>query len=129
MKEFTAKLSASAVTTADFSNTARAVKSGSLDVFATPMMLALMEEATCLACAPLLDDGETTVGTNVCISHSKASGIGTQIIATAILEKTDGRKLTFSVFAKDSNDDIIGKGTIERFVVLEDKFMKKVNSI
>lgn len=129
MKDFTAKLSASAVTTVDSSNTAKTVKSGALDVFATPMMLALMEEATCLACAPLLDEGETTVGTNVSVSHDKASGIGTQITATAILENADGRKLTFSVSAKDNNDDIIGKGTIERFVVLEDKFMKKVNSI
>lgn len=129
MKDFTAKLSASAGTTVNSSKTAKAVKSGSLDVFATPMMLALMEEATCLACAPILEDGETTVGTNISVSHNKASGIGAQITATAVLENADGRRLTFSVSAKDSNDDIIGKGTIERFVVLEDKFMKKVNSI
>lgn len=129
MKEFTAKPEGKAVTTVDNSNTARAVRSGSLDVFATPMMLALMEEATCTACAPLLDEGETTVGTCVSVTHDKASGLGAVITAYAVLENADGRKLAFSVYAKDENDNIIGKGTIERFVVLEDKFMKRVNGI
>lgn len=129
MKEFTAKLEGKAVTTVDHSNTAKAVKSGSLDVFATPMMLALMEEATCTACAPLLDESETTVGTCVSVTHDKASGLGVVITAIAVLENADGRKLTFSVQAIDENNNIIGKGTIERFVVLEDKFMKRVNGI
>ena len=129
MKEFTEKLSSTAVTAVDTANTAAAVKSGSLDVFATPMMLALMEEATCLACAPLLDEGETTVGTNVSVSHDKASGLGTAVTAFATLEKAEGRRLTFSVHAKDDKGDIIGKGTIERFIVLKDKFMKRVNGI
>lgn len=129
MKEFTEKLNASAVTTVDCTNTAGAVKSGALDVFATPMMLALMEEATCLACAPLLEEGETTVGTNAAVSHDKASGIGSVITAFAELNQAQGRKLTFSVYAKDDKNDIIGKGTIERFVVLEDKFMKRVNGV
>jgi predicted thioesterase len=128
MKEFTEKLSATATTTVSSSNTAVTVKSGSLDVFATPMMLALMEDATCSACAPLLDEGETTVGTSVTVSHDKASGLGEVITANATLENVEGRKLTFSVQAKDSLGDIIGKGTIERFVVLSDKFMKRVNS-
>ena len=129
MKEFTAKLEGTAVTTVDPSNTAKAVKSGNLDVFATPMMLALMEEATCIACAPLLDEGETTVGTCVSVTHDKASGLGEVITAYATLENTDGRRLTFSVQAKDENDNVIGKGSIERFVVLEDKFMKRVNGV
>ena len=129
MKEFTAKLKGKAVTTVDSSNTARAVKSGSLDVFATPMMLALMEEATCIACAPLLDEGETTVGTCVSVTHDKASGLGAVITAYAVLENVDGRRLTFSVQAKDENDNIIGKGTIERFIVITDKFMKRVNGV
>lgn len=129
MKAFNEKLSAKASTTVSGQNTARTVKSGSLDVFATPMMLALMEEATCAACSSLLDEGETTVGTCVSVTHDKASGIGTVITADAVLENVDGRKLTFSVQAQDDKGDIIGKGTIERFVVLEDKFMKRVNGI
>ncbi len=129
MKPFTEKLSAKASSAVNTQNTAKAVKSGSLDVFATPMMLALMEEATCIACAPLLDEGETTVGTSVSVTHDKASGLGNVITASAVLENTDGRKLTFSVQAEDDKGDIIGKGTIERFVVLEEKFMKRVNGI
>ncbi|MDE6470108.1 MAG: thioesterase family protein [Eubacterium sp.] len=129
MKAFNEKLSAKASTAVSGQNTAKTVKSGSLDVFATPMMLALMEEATCAACSSMLDEGETTVGTCVSVTHDKASGIGTVITADAVLENVDGRKLTFSVQAQDDKGDIIGKGTIERFVVLEDKFMKRVNGI
>lgn len=129
MKAFTEKLRAKASTIVNAQNTAKTVKSGNLDVFATPMMLALMEEATCAACAPLLDEGETTVGTCVSVTHDKASSIDTVITAEAVLEHTDGRKLIFSVQAQDDKGDTIGKGTIERFVVLEDKFMKRVNGI
>ncbi len=129
MKEFAEKIEGTAVTTVTAANTAKAVKSGSLDVFATPMMLALMEEASCIACAPLLDENETTVGTCVSINHSKASGIGEVITAYALLESVDGRKLTFSVQAKDESDNIIGKGKIERFVVLKNKFLKRINGV
>lgn len=127
MKVFDTALKGTAKTTVDESNTAKAVKSGSLDVFATPMMIALIEEATCTACAPLLDDDETTVGTKICVSHDKPSKLGSEITACAELDKVDGRQLTFSVYAQDENATVIGKGTVERFVVLSDKFMKKVN--
>lgn len=127
MKEFTQKLTATAEVTVGAQNTAAAVGSGSLDVFATPMMLALMEKATCAACAELLEDSETTVGTSVSITHDKASATGTKITACAELEEVDGRKLVFSVSAQDDKGDTIGKGTVERFVVLSDKFMKRAN--
>ena len=91
------------------------------------MMLALMEEATCEAASAILDDGETTVGIKVEITHDKASAMGATVSASAKLEAVDGRRLVFSVSAKDDNGNIIGKGTIERFVVNCDKFMKKVN--
>lgn len=127
MKEFTQALKSEAITVVNATNTAVSVRSGSLPVFATPMMLALMEEATCNAVAPLLEDNETTVGTSVSVTHDKAGGTGATIVATAILEEVDGRRLYFSVSAKDDKGDIIGKGTIERFVVYQDKFMKRVN--
>lgn len=127
MKNFDKPLFGKAVTTVNDNNCAKAVKSGSLEVFATPMMLALMEEATCAACAALLEEGETTVGTNIAVSHDKASGIGSVITAEAVLKSVEGRKLTFSVTASDENGSTIGKGSIERFVVLSDKFMRKVN--
>ena len=106
-------------------NTAVAAESGSLPVFATPFMVALMEKATCQAVADLLDEGETTVGTAINVSHIKASVQGTVIKAEAILTEVDGRKLTFSVKASELDGDTIGSGTIERFTVLSEKFMKK----
>lgn len=127
MKEFTTPLMAEAKTTVDESNFASTVKSGSLEVFATPMMLALMEEATCKACEPLLDEGETTVGIKVEVSHDSASRVGRTIIAEAILKEVDGRKLSFMVKATEDSGTCIGRGKIERFVVDADRFMKRVN--
>lgn len=109
-------------------NTAIAAQSGSLQVYGTPFMIALMEKAACEAIADYLDEGETTVGTNIDVSHIKASGIGAVVTATAILDDVDGRKLTFSVTVKEDSGAVIGKGTIERFVVLAEKFMKKVET-
>lgn len=126
MKEMKHQTQGKAITIVNSTNTAVAAQSGSLQVFATPFMIALMEKATCKAVEEFLDDGETTVGTNIDVSHIKASGIGTVITATAILDDIYGRKLTFTVNAKDDSGDTIGKGTIERFVVDADKFMKKV---
>ena len=122
MKEFHGEYKGEVLATVNSTNTAAAVGSGSL-----PMMLALMEEATCEAASAILDDGETTVGRKVEITHDKASAMGATVSASAKLEAVDGRRLVFSVSAKDDNGNIIGKGTIERFVVNCDKFMKKVN--
>ena len=108
--------------------TANASSSGSLEVLGTPYMIALMEKATCSACESLLDEGETTVGTAINITHDKASGLGELIKASATLKAVDGRKLTFDVIATDSKEDIIGKGTITRFVVNGERFMSKVES-
>lgn len=128
MKAFNSIMKSEAITVVNSTNTAVAAGSGSLPVFATPMMIALMEEATCNAVAPLLDEGETTVGTKISVTHDKASGMGTTVTAVATLEEVDGRRLVFSVSAKDDKGDIIGKGTVERFVVLSDKFMKRINA-
>ncbi len=127
MKEFSVAPVGVAITTVNETNCADTVKSGSLKVFATPMMLALMEEATCNAVKPLLEGDETTVGTKITVSHDKASGIGTEITATATLNEVDGRRLVFEVSAKDDKGDIIGKGTVERFIVYSEKFMNRVN--
>lgn len=126
MKEFFCTAKGEAMTIVNSTNTAIAAQSGSLQVFGTPFMIALMENATCRAISDLLDDGETTVGTCINVAHTKASGIGKVIIATAELVEQDGRRLIFEVNAKEENGDIIGSGKIERFVVLSDKFMKKV---
>lgn len=114
-----------ALTIVNTTNTAITAQSGSLPVFGTPFMIALMEKATCDAVAEYLEDGETTVGTKIDVAHSRASVIGTTITAVAKLIECDGRRLVFSVSAKDENANTIGSGTIERFVVNAEKFMKK----
>ena len=128
MKEFEHELKGEAMILVNSAYTAIAARSGSLEVLGTPFMIALMEKATCSACESLLDEGETTVGTAINITHDKASGLGELRIASATLKAVDGRKLTFDVIATDSKEDIIGKGTITRFVVNGERFMSKVES-
>lgn len=128
MKEFEHELKGEAMILVNSAYTAIAARSGSLEVLGTPYMIALMEKATCSACESLLDEGETTVGTAINITHDKASGLGELIKATATLKTVEGRKLTFDVIATDSKEDIIGKGTITRFVVNGERFMSKVES-
>lgn len=106
-------------------NIARTMKSGSLEVFATPAMCALMEEAACAAVNPYMEEGSGTVGISLSISHDRASALGDQVTAKATLTAIDGRKLTFSVEAEDSKGTI-GKGTHERFIINNDKFMSKL---
>lgn len=128
MKEFEHELKGEAMILVNSAYTAIAARSGSLEVLGTPYMIALMEKATCSACESLLDEGETTVGTAINITHDKASGLGELIKASATLKAVDGRKLTFDVIATNSKEDIIGKGTITRFVVNGERFMSKVES-
>lgn len=128
MKEFEHELKGEAMILVNSAYTAIAARSGSLEVLGTPYMIALMEKATCSACESLLDEGETTVGTAINITHDKASGLGELIKASATLKAVDERKLTFDVIATDSKEDIIGKGTITRFVVNGERFMSKVES-
>lgn len=117
-----------ALTIVNSTNTAITAQSGSLQVFGTPFMIALMEKATCEAVANLLEDNETTVGTKISVTHDKASGIGKVIKAEAKLVEVDGRRLVFDVKAFEEDGSVIGKGQIERFVVLIDKFMKRVEA-
>ncbi len=108
-------------------NTALAMGSGSLPVFATPAMVALMEEAACLEIAPHLGEGDTSVGTLISVSHLAATPVGMTVTAEAVLIEQDGRKFVFELTASDERG-VIGKGTHERFVVNADKFVKKTYS-
>jgi len=107
-------------------NTAKTVKSGSLDVFATPMMVALMEEAACNALEKSLEPGQTSVGTEVNIKHIAASPLGANITATAEITQNEGRKITFLLRASEGEKEI-GSGTHVRFIVDAEKFMQKIN--
>ncbi|MDE5604974.1 MAG: hypothetical protein K2I73_05275 [Eubacterium sp.] len=128
MKEIILGASAETTTIVNSTNTAVSVGSGTLPVFGTPFMIALMEKATTNAVFDFLEDDETTVGTGIHIVHIKASGIGSVISAKAVVKEVDGRKITFDVVAKDNDEEIIGKGTIERFVVNGNRFMEKVGT-
>ena len=106
-------------------NCASAVGSGGLDVFATPSMVALMENAAMNAVAPYLPEGSTTVGSEISTTHIKPSALGAEIEATAPLPAVEGRKLFFDVAARDASGTI-GKGTHVRFIVDIERFMAKM---
>ena len=78
-------------------NTAAAVGSGSLPVFATPYMIALMENAACNAIADALEDGQSSVGTKLDVSHDAATPVGMHVTAQAELIEVDRRRLVFRV--------------------------------
>lgn len=118
-------LTFTSTTVVDNTNTAVALGSGDMEVFATPAMVALMENAAMNAVAPHLEAGQTTVGTEISTTHIKASALGATITATATLTAIEGRKLTFAVTAHDG-DNIIGEGTHTRFIVDRERFLAKL---
>lgn len=110
--------------TVDENMTAASMKSGNLDVLATPYMIALMEQASAELAQRFLPEGISTVGTLVNISHLAATAMGAKVSVTSELIDFDGRKAVFNVTAYD-NAGVIGKGTHERFTIKVDSFLKK----
>ena len=108
-------------------NTAKTMGSGTLDVFATPAMGALMEEAAWKCVAPHLDEGAGTVGTSMQIKHVSATPMGMRVTASCELIEVDGRRLVFNVEASDEAG-LIGSGVHERFIIMNDKFMARTES-
>ena len=108
-------------------NTAAAVGSGVLAVFATPMMLALMEKTACDSVAPYLDEGWGSVGTKVDITHDAATPLGMKVHCESELIEVDGRRLLFTLKAYDECG-LIGQGTHERFIVNNVKFQSKTDA-
>ncbi len=105
-------------------NTAARVGAGGVEVFATPMMIALMEQAAWQSVANDLEPGYVTVGTLVNVRHLAATPPGQRVRATAELIEIDGRRLVFKVEAYDEKQKI-GEGQHERYIVNLDRFMKK----
>ena len=105
--------------------TAAVVGSGSLAVFATPMLLALAEGCCCDCLAEHLEEGTTTVGTAADLKHTAATPVGMKVTCTCELTEIDGRKLVFALTMQDACGEI-GHGTHERFIVASDRFMEKV---
>lgn len=107
-------------------NTAKFVGSGSLDVFATPNMVGLMEQAAQMSVVPFLEEGQGTVGTKLDISHDAATPLGMKVWAESELIEIDRRRLVFEVKAYDECG-LIGQGRHERFIISNEKFLAKVN--
>lgn len=105
-------------------NTAQAVGSGLVPVFATPYMIALMEGAAVNAVQAALAPDEGTVGTRLDVTHDAATPIGLKVWAEAELVKVEGRKLTFAVSAYDEREKI-GGGVHERFIIKPEKFLAR----
>lgn len=109
------------------SNTAAAVGSGLVPVFATPFMIALMEGAAANTVLPYLNADEGTVGTHLNVSHSAATPIGMKVWAEATVTAVEGKKISFDVVAFDESGEI-GRGTHERFIIKPEKFLQKVQA-
>ena len=105
-------------------NTAKAMGSGTLDVFATPAMTALMEMTAWKSVAPFLEDGDGTVGTLLQITHDAPTPLGMKVFCESELLEIDGRRLVFHVAAFDEKGKI-GEGRHERFVINNEKFAAK----
>ena len=105
-------------------NTAKAMGSGTLDVFATPAMTALMEMTAWKSVAPFLEDGDGTVGTLLQIPHDAPPPLGMKVFCESELLEIDGRRLVFHVAAFDAKGKI-GEGRHERFVINNERFAAK----
>ncbi|MCK9291689.1 MAG: thioesterase family protein [Bacteroidales bacterium] len=107
------------------SHTATAYGSGTLDVFATPAMIALMEQTAMLSVEDSLPHNLTTVGTEICVQHLRPSALNNMLYCESLLTEINGRELNFEVKVWDK-DHIVGKGTHTRFIVDIERFMAKI---
>ncbi len=106
---------------------ANAVGSGDVAVYATPMMIASMEECAKKCLQPYLEDGETSVGIMIHASHESATPLHKKVSITAKIEEIEGRIVTFHIEAKDEIS-IIGKATHQRCIVHKDTFENRVKN-
>jgi predicted thioesterase len=105
-------------------DTAIAMRSGDVPVLATPRVIALCEEATVVALAGRLPAGCTTVGMRVQVDHLQPTCVGGEVVAEAVLEKVEGRRLTFTVSASDDRG-LVAAGRVTRVQVEVDRFLGK----
>lgn len=107
--------------------TAKVMGSGRLDVFATPAMVAMMEEAAHTSVEAELEEGQGTVGTSMTVSHLAATPVGMEVKCESELVEVDGRKLVFEIKAMDEAG-LIGEARHERFIIENEKFLAKTNA-
>ena len=106
---------------------ASSVGSGNANVFATPMMVALMENSAMKCLSDFLEDGETSVGVAISTTHIAATPFGMKVYAISTITSFEGRKVNFKIEAFDECEKI-GEATHTRFVVNLEKFISKANS-
>lgn len=109
----------------DDTQTAAAVGSGAVASFSTPALVALMEKAAITAITPYLDQGESSVGTEISLKHLEATPIGFHVVADAEVTAVEGKRVSFLVTASDDREKI-GEGTHVRYVVDFARFMERV---
>ena len=107
--------------------TADRIGSGLVKVFATPMMIALIEQTCNESVVPFLDEGQGTVGTHVDVSHCAATPVGMKVWCDSELVEVDRRRLVFAVKAYDERG-LIGEGRHERFIIDSAKFQAKIDA-
>lgn len=105
-------------------DTAIALGSGTVPVLATPRLIALCEEATVRCVQGHTESGSSTVGMRVQFDHLAPTAVGGTVVAEAHLEKIEGRRLTFTVSARDERG-LVAAGKVTRVVVEVDRFMEK----
>lgn len=125
--EITVGMKAEVSTLVEREDTAQEVGSGSLLVYATPCMVALMEGAACEAIEEAMDETKTTVGIELNIQHLSATPVGLEVRAEAEVTAVDGKIITFELHAYDEAGEI-GKGTHKRAIVPTQKFLDKAYS-
>lgn len=125
--EITVGMKGTVSTVVEREDTAYEVGSGSLLVYATPCMVALMEGAACEAIADAIPEGKTSVGTALNISHLAATPVGLEVRAEAEVTEVEGSMVTFRVMAYDEAGKI-GEGTHKRAVITTQRFLDKVYS-
>ncbi len=111
---------------AEEKHSAKTMLSGTLDVLATPALVAMLEKAAWESVQPYLEEGCTSVGTLMNITHDAATPLGMKVRCESELIKTEGRKLVFNVEAFDDKGRV-GGGIHERFIIQEQKFLDKID--
>lgn len=117
-------LSATATMVVSDADTALAVRSGDVQVLATPRVVGLAEEAAVHALSEALDNGQTTVGFRVQLDHLAPTPIGGEVVAEATLEAVESRRLTFRVSVNDGRG-LVAAGRITRVVVDRARFLER----
>lgn len=107
-------------------DTALALGSGGLAVLGTPRLLAWCEAATCRALEGRLPPGSSSVGTAVALQHLAPSAVGEMVTVVAVVRTATGRRIGFEVEATDAGGTVVGRGTVERVVVDDARFLARL---